>query len=142
MSGMPKLDTAIAAGGVVEAADEIMRGIRDNREDKSGTKHYVTAAVAVAIALGAYAMLRKDEGLDEKHHHSYHHHGHDHDGHDRNRQHDDSGHVRDLVAETAGAYALGRQMLGHNDWKILKLVAEGLGAAAFAQEADRDLVST
>ena len=44
-----------------------------------------------------------------------------------------------LVAETAGAYSLGRQLLGQDDYKVLKMIAEGLGAVAMAQEADRDL---
>lgn len=40
------------------------------------------------------------------------------------------------MAETLGAYSLGRQMMGHTDHTVLKLVAEGLGLAALAREAD------
>jgi len=156
MTSMPKLDTAVVAGSAVAAADQIMQGIHDNREHKSGSSHYVKAAVATAIALGAMSLLRKDEHLDGDNRHHHHHGGHhsdeielighhSHDDHHHHRDgnhhhHDGEGHTRDLVAEAVGAYALGRQMLGHNDWQIFKMVAEGLGAAAFAKEVDRDLI--
>jgi hypothetical protein len=49
-------------------------------------------------------------------------------------------HAFDVAAEVAGAYALGRQMMGHNSHRVLKMVAEALGAAALGKETDRTVV--
>jgi hypothetical protein len=136
---MPKLDTAVLAASVIGMADEIMEGVRDNRDDlkSEARSHYVKAAIAGAIAIGAFEMLKKDEHLDD----GAHHHPHPHSKHHKGKHHvDGDGHARDLVAEALGAYSLGRQMLGHKDHHILKLVAEGLGVAALAREVDHDLV--
>jgi hypothetical protein len=131
--------------------------------------HYVKAAISAAIAIGAYELLKKDEeGLREddhnklehheehgalqhrdSHHRDAHHNGEHYKGHhsdgDSNgdsdgKHHEKSGHKADLLAEAVGAYAIGRQMLGHKDHKILKLIAEGLGATALAREVDRELI--
>jgi hypothetical protein len=51
----------------------------------------------------------------------------------------DSGHTRHLIEQAAGAYALGRQLLGHKHHSLIKLVAEAMGAAGLYQEAQRDL---
>jgi hypothetical protein len=59
---------------------------------------------------------------------------HDHGEADR------KGHLVDLATEAAGAYALGRQMMGHKHHAVLKLIAEGLGAAALGKETDRTVV--
>jgi len=163
MTSMPKADTAVMATSVVSMADEIMQAVRENREHhpENSQSHYLKAAIAAAIAVGAFQMLKKDEHLEEREEHSHHGHaGHrartvgdrvviykdDHPQHSEHKDHKDhhehssSGHTRDMITEALGAYALGRQMLGHDDHRILKLVAEGLGAAAFAKEVDRDLV--
>lgn len=58
----------------------------------------------------------------------------------REKADDDAGHVVNLLSEAAGAYALGRQMMGHQNHKILKLIAEGLGAAALAKQTDKTIV--
>jgi len=133
-----KTDMAVVAASVVGMADQIMQGVRDQRERQpdAATGHYLRAAVAGAIALGAAEMLRRDENHDRRHHHQP---PLGSDGRPA-KPGDHDGHTRDMLAEAAGAYALGRQMLGHNDHHILKLIAEGLGAVALAKEADRDLV--
>jgi len=134
MSGMPRVDTAVLAASVVGMADQIMKGVKDNRDHHGGESrsHYVKAAIAGAIAIGAFEMLKNDEHLDDgEHPHHKHHHG---------KHQKEDGHTKDLVEEALGAYSLGRQMLGHKEHRILKLVAEGLGAAALAKEVDRDLI--
>ena len=154
---MEKIETAAMAVSTVAMADQIMKAIRDKDDhDSDGAKsHYVKAAIAGAIAVGAYEMLRHEGNADQDDgdhvrvtHHGSHHHS---DGenkdtktvvvHQGQRHHDHhhSGHGRDVLAEALGAYALGRQMMGHKDHRILKLVAEGLGAAALAREANREL---
>ena len=151
MSGSPRLDTAITAAGVVGLADEIMKGIHHNKAREPGAEdHYLKAAIAGAIAVGGFALLKHDESLssdDEspkpKHKKT------SPSPHEKwvapydkwAKEHDDSwigpGHKGDLAAEAAAAYALGRQMLGHKDHRILKLIAEGLGAVATVKEANR-----
>ncbi|KYK56389.1 hypothetical protein DCS_03389 [Drechmeria coniospora] len=98
-------------------ADRIMQGVRNNRDHRPGNaqEHYVKAAIAGTIAVGAYKMLRKDE--------------------DRERERSGKRYYRDGSADGSSD---GGQ--GHNDFAILKLVAKGLGAAALAREVDKDLV--
>ena len=153
---MPKADMAVLATSVVAMADQIMHAIHDNSEDHSdeATSHYIKAAIAGAIAVGAYEMLRRDEEIDSDSEDDGErrcrcgstHEGECKPGHkkqirkgDAREWHDvDKGHNRDLMAEAAGAYALGRQLLGHTNHHILKLVAEGLGAAALAKRVNQD----
>lgn len=134
-----KLETGAAAASAITCADQIMLGTRDHREGKQheANSHYVKAVIAGAIAIGAIALIEKDEN---KHRHEE---GQHKMGYEPRRDHGDAdhkGHVVDLAAEAAGAYALGRQMMGHRSHAILKLIAEGLGAAAFGKETDRTVV--
>lgn len=132
------------AGGGVLAADQIMQAIRDNRDHhpQDATPHYIKAAIAGAVAIGAYEMLKKDEERS----------GHrDHvviksdddeidiEERERHRRGSEPGHGRHLLEEALGAYALGRQMMGHESHPLVKLVAEALGAAGLYQEAARDI---
>lgn len=132
-----KLETAALAGSVVAMADQIMQGVRENREHNpdEAKEHYVKAAIAGAIALGAYKMMESDENQWR------HNHGEPDMYYDpKPPASPDSHHTRDLIAEAAGAYALGRQMMGHKNHFMLKLIAEGLGAAALARETKKDVV--
>ncbi|KYK62100.1 hypothetical protein DCS_03245 [Drechmeria coniospora] len=152
MSGMPRVDTAVLGTSIVGMADQIMQGVRDNRDHRPGNaqEHYVKAAIAGAIAVGAYKMLREDEDRERERGGKRHHRDGSADGSSDGGQGSASprrhhgtrreSHGRDLTAEAIGAYAIGRQMMGHDDHAILKLVAEGLGAAALAREVDKDLV--
>jgi hypothetical protein len=148
-----------------------MQAAREHREHnpEEAKKHYINAAIAGAIALGAYEMLRRDEEK-RRHGHGGHHvnlgddlrddeesHRHrsrsssrasDYDESEdrrRERRHSESdpahqsGHNKDLLVETLGAYALGRQMMGHKSHPIVKLIAEGLGVAGLSREAYREL---
>ena len=95
------------------------------------------AAIAGAIAVGAFAMMQKDENKhreEEKEPEMGYEPRIDKGAKDR------KGHALDLAAEAAGAYALGRQMMGYKNHAILKLIAEGLGAAALGRETDRTIV--
>lgn len=65
MSAMPRLDTAVSATAVVGMADQIMQGLNDSNDHQSDKAYpcYVKAAIAGAIEIGAYEMLKKDESL-------------------------------------------------------------------------------
>jgi hypothetical protein len=65
MSGMPRLDTAVSATAVVGMADQIMQGLHDSNDHQSdkACPCYVKAAIAGAINIGAYEMLKKHESL-------------------------------------------------------------------------------
>ncbi|KAK0654808.1 hypothetical protein B0T16DRAFT_450566 [Cercophora newfieldiana] len=134
-----KLETAALAASAVACADQLMLGIRDHREGQQhdANSHYVKAAIAGAIAVGAFALMEKDENKhrDEE--------GDNEMGYEPRTDKglaDRKGHTLDLAAEAAGAYALGRQMMGHKNNMIVKLIAEGLGAAALGRETDRTVV--
>ncbi len=152
MTSHPKLDTAFVAGSGVIAADQIMQAIRDDKRQhpEDANTHYIIAAIAGAVAVGAYEMLKRDEnakGNGPSHQHGEHgeHGEHRHHKHsDDKQQHgsdgvDNPGHARHLLEEAVGAYAVGRQIMGHKHHPIFKLVAEALGAAGFYQEAMKDL---
>jgi len=137
MTSHTKLDTAILAGSGVVAADQIMQAIRDHKDKHpdDATAHYVKAAIAGAVAIGAYEMLKKDENLKANWN------PHDEKNVDSDMEHHGAGtgHGRHILEEAVGAYALGRQMMGHRNHPIVKLVAEALGAAGLYQEAKHDL---
>lgn len=134
-----KLETAALAASAIACADQLMLGVRDHREGQQdeANSHYVRAAIAGAIAVGAFALLKKDENQhrDEV--------GEEEMGYEPRTDkglEDRKGHMWDLAAEAAGAYALGRQMMGHKNHAIVKLIAEGLGAAALGKETERTVV--
>ncbi|KAK4446498.1 hypothetical protein QBC34DRAFT_148400 [Podospora aff. communis PSN243] len=134
-----KLETAALAASAVACADQLMLGIRDQREHQQhdANSHYVKAAIAGAIAVGAFALMEKDENQHRKEE------GEHTMGYEPRKdkgEADRKGHALDLAAEAAGAYALGRQMMGHKNHMIVKLIAEGLGAAALGKETDRTVV--
>ena len=143
MSGHPKIDQMIAAGGGVVAADQIMQAVRDHKDHhpQDATAHYVKAAIAGAVAIGAYEMLKKDEGRTTQGERVVIKSDEDEIDIEEREQHHGNGphHGRHLLEEALGAYALGRQMMGHKDHPLIKLVAEALGAAGLYQEATRDL---
>ncbi|KAK4173831.1 hypothetical protein QBC36DRAFT_358992 [Triangularia setosa] len=87
--------------------------------------------------MGAFSLLQKDEN---KHRKEYNEPDMGCEGRVDQGMVDRRGHTLDLAAEAAGAYALGRQMMGHNHHAILKLITEGLGAAALGKKTDRTVV--
>lgn len=165
MTSHPKVDTALLAGSGVIAADQIMEAIKDHRErhPEDATGHYVKAGLAAAVAIGAYEMLKKDEEArrasqgDCPHHEGrYHVHlgdrereeGEEWEREERRRsrsrsvedtEDEDPHHGRHLLQEAVGAYALGRQVMGHRQHPIVKWVAEALGASGLYEEAKNDL---
>lgn len=164
MTGHPRVETAIMAGSGVIAADQILEAIKDQRQHRGddATSHYLKAGVAAAVAVGAYEMLKRDqeeregrEGLAPLREGRQHVHLGDDDrdwserdwerrsrsrstgsGHSPDK---DPHHLRHLAEEAAGAYALGRQAMGHNQHPIVKLVAEVLGATGLYKEGKHDL---
>ncbi|KAK1828080.1 hypothetical protein QBC39DRAFT_374997 [Podospora conica] len=134
-----KAETTVLAASTIACADQVMLGVRDHREGKNSdaNSHYVKAVIAGAIAVGAFALMEKDENKERKENKK------PEIGYEPRPNHGDAdtkGHVMDLAAEAAGAYALGRQMMGHKNHVILKLIAEGLGVAALGKEIDRTVV--
>ncbi|KAE8356866.1 hypothetical protein BDV28DRAFT_144779 [Aspergillus coremiiformis] len=55
--------TAVAAGGAVYAADQLIKSFDDDDDDSSTTSHLLKAAVGAAVAVGALEMLNHDEHL-------------------------------------------------------------------------------
>ncbi len=86
---------------------------QDHKPDDTAP-HYLKAAIAGTIAIGAYEMSKKDEGHDgsksappkpDKAHGPNH----------VNLKPHHKGRSTDMIAEALGTYALGRQMMGHTD---------------------------
>src|SRR3569833_2929342 len=133
MTSMPKAATAVMAPSVVSMADEIMQAVREHKEqhleEREEHSHHGHAGHRARTA-GDRVVIYKDDHPQHS----------EHKDHKDHHEHSSSGHTRDMITEALGAYALGRQLLGFVVFCFLKLVAEGLGAAAFAKEVDRDLV--
>ena len=131
------------SSGVV-AADQIMQAVRDHRDHhpEDAPAHYVKAAIAGAVAIGAYEMLRKDEERTRDKDRIVIKGGDDEIDIEEKEPNHSTGpaHGRNLLEEALGAYALGRQLMGHKHHPLIKLVAEALDAAGLYQEAVRDLV--
>jgi hypothetical protein len=60
MAGHSKEEMAAAAMGGVYAADQLMKGMKDRKEEDHGDMkaHFVRAAIGAAIAVGALEMMR------------------------------------------------------------------------------------
>lgn len=133
-------EVAAAALGSVYAANELGKALSDNHDD--ATDHYLKATVGAAVAVGAYYQLSKKTGRrhkdgvdsdslsdDEKEgdhsspshrrHYSDHYHPH---------------HRRHLLEEAAGAYSLGKELLGDDKHHIAHLIAEAMGAAGLIRD--------
>src|SRR5947209_19815957 len=100
-------EIAAAALGSVYAANELGKAINDH--DDNDTDHFVKAAVAATVAIGAFEMLRRK---NEPHHH--------HSGSNGStnatvypKSSDPKHHKRYMEEEPAAVYALGRQLHGH-----------------------------
>ncbi|KAK1750046.1 hypothetical protein QBC47DRAFT_394521 [Echria macrotheca] len=136
-----KIETAVLSAGVAAAADQIMAGIKDNREGMAdeAKRHYINATIAGAIAVGAYQLMQRENKGELNPHPELS--GKKGTDGELNPQpelpgHSWTDHLPSLMAEAAGAYAAGRQLMGSQDTsqeRIIKLVAEGLGAVALAK---------
>jgi hypothetical protein len=142
MSGSTRLDVAALAASGVLTADELMKAVQSShdRRDGASKKHLTHAAIAAAVAIGAFELLRRDEKkeqmdgafekvteIDEEasefegdryrhQHESSHHSLHSQD-------HSPRGHKRRLLEEIGGAYALGEEMIGHKKHHVAHLVS-------------------
>ncbi len=116
---------AVAAGGTVVAADQLVKSVQDEEDQDY---RLVKAAISAVVAVGAYEIVKRDENKDRpddaalttviysrSHHHDdrddyyrHHHHHRDEPALDPPR------HTRHLIEEAAGAYGLGR-----DDWSWL-----------------------
>jgi hypothetical protein len=174
---MSHVGTAVAAGGAVLAANELMKTGEDADQDKK-TSHLIKAAACAAIAVGAYEILNRqrregastnesreivgtnemalshwgplyeetDQGCRPRRHQ---HHQRRSLSRSRSRSHSrsrsrsrhgrESGHTRRLVEELAGAYSLGRELLGDKEHHVAHLIAEAIGGTALFKEAGRHL---
>ncbi|KAF3479588.1 uncharacterized protein GIQ15_06564 [Arthroderma uncinatum] len=85
-----------------------------------------------------------DSDSDSSQRHSHRHrssHSHSH-SRSRSRSHSHSnegGHTRRMIEQVAGAYALGRELLGDDHHHVAHLVAEALGTVALAREAKKHM---
>lgn len=131
-------EVAAAALGSVYAANELGKALADHHEE--ATDHYLKATVGAAVAVGAYHQLPKkadrrrkqgadsmsssDDGMQHpcqspSDHHNDHHHPH---------------HRRHLLEEAAGAYSLGKELLGDKEHHVAHLIAEAMGAAGMIRD--------
>ncbi|KIW59463.1 hypothetical protein PV05_03910 [Exophiala xenobiotica] len=126
-------ELAAAALGSVYAANELSKALTDE-DAHDNTDHYLRAAVGAAVAVGAYHQLQKkrhhddsDSSSDEDDHiHKEH---REHSGEKHHHHHPDPpGHGRHLLEEAAGAYSLGKELLGDRRHHVVHLIAEALGA--------------
>jgi len=140
--------TAVAAGGAVYSANELMKTIND--DDKGDTSsHLLKAAVGAAVAVGAYEMMRRsaEDGSEYPHHHHHHHHGEPGEprvterrpssGSSRSRSSSNPrlpGHTRHPIEEVGSAYSLGKELLGDKNNHVAHLVAEVLGATGLVKD--------
>jgi hypothetical protein len=142
MSGSTRLDVAALATSGVLTADELMKAVQSSHDRSEGAskKHLTHAAIAAAVAVGAFELLRRDEKKQKKKdlirestdsdeealefegdrhrnqqdtsHHSRH-----------SRDHSPQSHKRRLLEEIGGAYALGEEMIGHRKHHVAHLVS-------------------
>lgn len=133
------VEEAAAALGSVYAANEFSKAIKENEDEDD---HYLKAAIGTAVAVGAYMRLKDKVDRESKDSGSIHHDARNvHRGESREPAH----HTRHLLEEAAGAYSLGKQLLGDKNHHVVRLVAEALGATGLLKdiqwrerEQDRD----
>jgi hypothetical protein len=110
-------EIAVAALGSVYAAHEFGKAIDD--VDDNNTEHFMKAAVAATVAVGAYEMHRRKTephatasptSSEPKHHKKY------------------------MLEEAAGLYALGKELLGDRKHHVTHLVAEAVGATGLIKD--------
>jgi hypothetical protein len=121
-------EVAAAALGSVYAANE-MKKVIDNNDDP--TDHFVKAAVAAAVAVGAYEMLRRKKERFDSHSGSN---GSTNSG-SHQKPHEPQHHKGYLLEEAVGAYGLGKELLGDKKHHFAHLVAEALGATGLVKDA-------
>jgi hypothetical protein len=119
-------EVAAAALGSVYAASELGKAIQDH--EGGGNEHWVKAAIGATVAVGAYEMLSRKQNTTPGHdHHSHYNH---HSEHEASPPH----HTRHLLEEAAGAYSLGKELMGDNRHHIAHLVAEAVGATGLIKD--------
>lgn len=121
-------EVAAAALGSVYAANEFGKAINDS--DDNNTDHFVKAAVAATVAVGAYEMLRRKKES---------HHSHSGSGGSTNAtayptSSEPKHHKKYVLEEAAGLYALGRELLGDKRHHVAHLVAEAVGATGLIKD--------
>jgi hypothetical protein len=116
-------EVAAAALGSVYAANELGKALDDH--DKNQGEHILKAGVAAIVAIGAFEMLRRKMNEPNGHPTST----KAHPTSDEPRHH-----KRHLVEEAAGAYALGKELLGDHRHHFAHMVAEAVGATGLIKE--------
>jgi hypothetical protein len=109
-------EVAAAALGSVYAANEFGKAINEHTDNQ--TEHFLKAAVAATVAIGAFEMLRRK--VDE--------HGGQQTSTKSHPTPYEPHYKRHILEEAAGAYALGKELLGDNKHHFAHLVAEAVGA--------------
>jgi hypothetical protein len=125
-------EVAAAALGSVYAANEFGKAINDHDNE---TDHFVKAAVAATVAVGAYEMLRRQKERHNSHPGSA--------GSTNAKAHPTSSepqhHTKYVLEEAAGLYAFGKELLGDRKHHVAHLVLEAIGATGLIKDV-RDRV--
>jgi hypothetical protein len=125
-------EVAAAALGSVYAANEFGKAINDHDNE---TDHFVKAAVAATVAVGAYEMLRRQKEQHNSHPGS----ADSTNAKTRPTSSEPRHHTKYLLEEAAGLYAFGKELLGDRGHHVAHLVAEAVGATGLIKDV-RDRV--
>jgi hypothetical protein len=151
MSAKGKAELGAAAAGSAYAVTQLVEGLRSQQHGASNkaNEHYLKAAAGAAVAVGAYEMLNSEKEsqtsnlrASETAYRSESHgvkrrHSNKHSTPTRKSRNHEAGHTRRVLEETAGAYALGRELMGDKKHHKAHLAAEALGAIGLLKEARR-----
>lgn len=113
-------EVAAAALGSVYAVNEFGKALADDTDGSDG--RFIKAAVGAAVAVGAYHQLSKKADKIKK------------NGSNQNSDRYPPHHSRHLLEEAAGAYALGKELLGDDKHHIAHLIAEAMGATGLIRD--------
>jgi len=130
-------EVAIGATGAVIAADQFLKAVDQDHEDK--TKHIVKGSIGAAIAIGAWEMYKQQEERGERRSRSMSRSRSRSVNRSMSRSRSPSServkhHKRRMFEEIVGAYALGKELLGDKHHHIAHLVGEALGATALVKD--------
>ncbi|KAK6527396.1 hypothetical protein TWF694_004385 [Orbilia ellipsospora] len=151
MSAKGQAELGAAAAGSVYAVTQLIEGLHSQQHGASNkaNEHYLKAAAGAVVAIGAYEMLKaekesqtsnsrasetanRSKGFGVKRRHS-----NKHSTPSRKSRGLEAGHTRRVLEETAGAYSLGRELMGDRKHRKAHLAAEALGAIGLLKEVRR-----
>lgn len=134
-------EVAAAALGSVYAANELGKALND--ENNTATDHYLKASVGAAVAVGAWYRMHKkiehttveaeyESASDDEHSNGHGPRSCRHSSSHANHNHPH--HTRHLLEEAAGAYSLGKELLGDDKHHVAHLIGEAMGAVGLLKD--------